>query len=311
MKNFVRTFPCWTFLLLSSVACFSVFASEDDFVVESFTEQSEGNEVPGAQVQGLVIIRNVANAQDGAPLQLQFEKLIFSQDASPQLGHQRIKAEREQAVNALDRAVQLTDRQKRKLDLAGQIDHQRFFDRLKAASHVIRAHGGLTKEDQIVIRQLASKAMHGLYGPDSFFMKSIPVILDRNQLALLNERKHSIHSGLIKNAVRDFEARLTLSEDQRNRLIQIMLDEIPFDPASENGELLVARSERILMMYRLSCFAKEKIETLFDPIQWQKVRPMLEECYHYKEYLVDRGLLDPDLDTLNADHATIQTKESK
>ena len=77
MKNFVRTFPCWTFLLLSSVACFSVFASEDDFVVESFTEQSEGNEVPGAQVQGLVIIRNVANAQDGAPLQLQFEKFIF------------------------------------------------------------------------------------------------------------------------------------------------------------------------------------------------------------------------------------------
>ena len=36
-----------------------------------------------------------------------------------------------------------------------------------------------------------------------------------------------------------------------------------------------------------------------------------EECYHYKEYLVDRGLIDPNLDALNVDDPMIRNKESK
>ena len=311
MNGFVRSFPCGPFLLLSSIACFSVFASEDDYVVDRLDENSTDNELPGAQVQRLVVIRDLAIARNGAPLQLQFEKMIFSQDGSAQLGHQRIKADREQAINALDRAVQLTDLQKRKLDLAGQVDHQRFLDRFKAASQIFCAQGGWTKEDQKVIRQLEAKATNGLIGPDSFFMKSIPVTLNNNQLALLNERKRSIHSSMIKKALRDFDARLTLSERQRESLTQIMLDQIPYDPTSENGELLVSRSEQMTMMYRLSCIANEKIEPLFAPIEWHKVQPMLEQCYHYKEYLIERRLLDPEADVVNADDGAIRIKEPK
>jgi hypothetical protein len=205
----------------------------------------------------------------------------------------------------------LTENQRRKLDLAGEIDRLRFLDQVKAVSHHLRARIVLTEDDQKVVRQLQAKSTNGILGPESFFSKSTPVILDHNQLALLNERKHSTYSGLIRDALRNFEARLTLSEQQRESLTQIMLDEIPYDPTSENGELLVGRSERIMMMYRLSCYADKKIESLFDPIQWEKVRPMLEECYHYQEYLVDRGLLDPDLENLNADQPMIRNKESK
>ena len=311
MNCFLRSFLIRPPVLLFSIACLSVFASDDDFVVDRLEEKSMDNEVPGAQVQRLAVIRDLAIARNGTPLQLQFEKMIFSQDGSAQFGHQRIKAEREQAINALDRAVQLTDHQKRKLDLAGQVDHQRFLDRFQAASQIFCAQGGWTKEDQKVIRQLEVKATNGLIGPDSFFMKSIPVTLNNNQLALLNERKRSIHSSMIKKALRDFDARLTLSERQRESLTQIMLDQIPYDPTSENGELLVSRSEKMMMMYRLSCIANEKIEPLFDPIEWHKVQPMLEQCYHYKEYLIDRALLDPDTDVVDADDPAIRIKKAK
>ena len=313
MNGFERSFPSWTFLVLSSVACFSVCASEDDFVVDSLNEQSQDDDVvkPQFQGQGGAAFGNVVILPMDRAIELQFEKMIFSQDGSVELGDQRIKAEREQAINALDRDAQLTDDQKRKLELAGQIDHQRFRNRLKAATQVFRAGLGNTNEAQREMHLLRAKTNTGLLGGESFFTKSIPVILDNNQLALINERKRSIHGGMIKKALRDFDSIVKLSEHQRESLSQIMLDEIPFDSTSESGELLASKSERMMMMYRLSCYANEKIELLFDAVQWQKVQPMLKECYHYRGYLVDRGLIDPDLDALNIDHATIQTRESK
>ncbi len=276
MNCIVQSFPIQLLVLLSGVVCFSVFAAEDDIVNDRPEEQLTEDGVNAAKIQRGFAIRNQAMVPIGDRAALQFEKMIFRQEGNAAIGDQWIKAEREQAINSLDRAAQLTDNQKRRFDLAGEIDRRRFLSQVKAASQKIRGGLDFTEEDQKVIRHLQAKTTTGLLGPGSFFIKSIPTILGNNQLALLNERKRSIHSGLIRNALRDFEARLTLSEQQRKSLTQIMLDEIPYDPASENGELLAARSERIMMMYRLSCIANEKIESLFEPIQWQKVRPMLE-----------------------------------
>ena len=311
MSCFVRSFPIQLLVLLSGVVYSSVFAAEDDVVNDCLDAQLTKDGVNAAKIQKVFAIRNQAIVPIGDRAAIQFEKMIFRQDGSAAIGDLWVKAEREQVINSLDRTVQLTDNQKRRFDLAGEIDRRRFLSQVKAVSQMIRGGLDFTEEDQKAVRLLQAKATTGLLGPGSFFIKSIPTILANNQLALLNERKRSIHSGLIRNALRDFEARLTLSEQQRKSLTQIMLDEIPYDPASENGELLAARSERIMMMYRLSCFANEKIESLFDPVQWQKVRPMLEECYHYKEYLIERGLLDPDADVVEADQPAIRMKEPK
>ncbi len=311
MNGFVRSFPCGPFLLLSSIACFSVFASDDDFVVDRLDENATGNEIPGAQIQRLAVIRDLAIDPIDDEVVVQFEKFIFHQDGNAKLGELRMNAEREQAINALDRVVRLTNTQKRKLDLAGQIDCRRFLNRVKAASQNFRNPVHRTNESQKEMMRLRAKTDSGVLSSDSFFIKSISVILDSSQMVLLNERKRSIHHGLIKKSLRDFEARLTLSERQRESLTQIMLDEIPYDPTSENGELLVSRSEQMMMMYRLSCIADEKIESLFAPAQWHKVQPLIKECYHYKEYLVDRGLLDPEADVVHADDPAIRIKEPK
>jgi hypothetical protein len=311
MNCFVRSIPCLLLMLHSGIACFFVFAAEDDFVVNGLSEQLVGKDVLDAQVKPVVVIKNPAVAPIDDAAVNQFKKFIFSQDGNAELGDQRINAEREQTINALDRVVRLTDNQRRKLDLAGQIDRQRFLDRVKVASQNFLTELGRTKEAQKEMMLLRAKTNAELLGCGSFFMKAVPTVLDKNQLAFITERKRSIHGGLIKKALRDFEARLTLSEHQRESLAQIMLDEIPYRPTSENGELLVSRSEQMMMMYRLSCIADQKIESLFDPVEWQKVQPLLQGCYHYKEYLVDRGLLDPNSDVLNADNPSIRFKEPK
>jgi hypothetical protein len=311
MNRCVRSFPSMFLLFFSSAVCFSVFASEDDFVVDHPDERVAEDDEIGVKIQGVVAIRNLAIAPRGDAAVIRFENMIFSQDGSAEIGDHRIRAEREQTINSLNRAVRLTDAQKRKLDLAGQIDRQRFFDQVKAASQNTRVGLVWTKEDQKAVRKLQAKTTTGLLGPGSFFAKSIPIILNNDQLALLYQGKRSIHRDLIKNALRDLETRLTLSEQQRESLTQIMLDEIPYDPTSENGELLVSKSERMMMKYRLSRFAARKLESVFDPLQWQKVRPLLEEWYHYQDYLVDRGLLDFDADVAHADDPAIRMKEPK
>ena len=142
MNCFAGSFPSRILVLLSSIASLSAIASEDDFVVDRLNEQSAGKDVLGVQAQQRVVIRNVAIVPIGKAAAQQFEKMIFRQDGSVEFGDQRIKAERVQAIKALDSAVQLTDNQKRRFDLAGEIDRRRFLDQVKAASQNFLAGAG-------------------------------------------------------------------------------------------------------------------------------------------------------------------------
>ena len=91
-----------------------------------------------------------------------------------------------------------------------------------------------------------------------------------------------------------------------------MLDQIPYAPTNENSELLSASHVRtVVMKYRVSRHADHEIESLFAPVEWQKVQPLLKEWYNSKDHFVELGLLDPEPDVLNVDDPTIRFKEPK
>ncbi len=310
MQRYVRSLQNRFLLFLSSVVCFSVFASEDDRAVDRLSAPALADEVHVGLFFGKGV-RHWANAHIDDADERQFEEFIFSRDGSAELGDKRINTERDQAINALDCAVRLTDNQKRKFDLAGQIDRRRFFNRVHAARQNFYA-AFRTMEVQTELMQLRAKTCVGLLGSESFFMKSIPVILNSSQLAVINERKHSLHIGLIKSVLRDFESRLTLNEYQRESLVKIMFDQIPYAPTNENSEFLsVSHVRTAVMKYRVSRHADHEIESLFAPVEWQKVQPLLKEWYNLKEHFVELGLLDPEPDVLNVDDPTIRFKEPK
>jgi hypothetical protein len=197
-------------------------------------------------------------------------------------------------IEALDRACQLSEAQKKKLHLAGQGDIERFFDRYELVKQKFQALNNDQQKLQQIwqdINPLQTTLQAGLFHDDSLVYKLLRNTLTGEQRARYEafdrERRAFHHRASIELAITMLEQGTPLRDAQRQQLIALLTNQTK--PPRKFGQY-----EYYAIMFQLGRVPEEKLKPLFDPAQWNVVSRYLAQCKGMEPMLRQSGQLPDD-----------------
>jgi parvulin-like peptidyl-prolyl isomerase len=222
-----------------------------------------------------------------------FDQWVFGNHAVMHTGSRRtMDSQIELWMNAIDAVCRLTDQQRLKLRLAAKGDVAHFMQDVE----VVRAKFMLVRKDQDKVNEiyqeiqpLAARFQRGVFGEDSLLQKVVSNTLDDEQAEKWREaesRRREFHFRTrVEHIVLSMGHSLALSEKQRDKLIELLLDRTePMESASQY--------EFYLMMYRLSEMPQDELKPLFDDPQWASMKRQLQQAKSLEPFLKSQGLLE-------------------
>jgi len=232
-----------------------------------------------------------------------FDQWIFQQDQNPAGARKRLDSALVMHLEAIERASQLTDAQRKKLQLAGRGDMKRFFDRYETAKQKFQ----LVKDDQQKMQEiwqdispLQMSMQAGLFDADSLFYKSLHNTLTGEQWAKYDavdrERREFSYRASIVQAVSGWEQGMPLRDAQRRELIRLLTKE-----TKPPRKLTPYAGTWIL--FQLSHIPQEKLKPIFDEVQWKTMRQYLANSKNLGQFVKQLGLLDEEADRADAQPA--------
>ena len=231
------------------------------------------------------------------------DQWVFQQDRNVAGARQRLDSQLALRIEELDRACQLTDAQKEKLQLSGKGDMRRFFDRYD----MVKKKFQRVKNDQQKMREiwqdispLQISLEAGLFHEDSLLGKSLVHTLTAEQFkrydAVIRERRAARHRAAIEMTVAILEQKIPLRDDQRRDLTGLLAKQ------TKLGRRL-GQYEHFLIMIQLDRVPEEKLKPLFDPMQWKVVKqqvhgiermePFLRQCGEWPDTDDEADKADP------------------
>jgi hypothetical protein len=244
-----------------------------------------------------VVVRDVAAAQPLAPnVAVKAEPLsvvdqwLFPEDQTaakratwePQLAGQ---------LAELRRCCNLSDAQAKKMALAMQRDVEQFF----ATVEQLRERFPDTDKADIeeVTREMYPLQMRAntgeLCGPDSFFEKTLPRVLDDEQLstyrAIVNERLRGRYLAAIDASLLDVDESISLDSRQHDTLRRLLAEQ------SLPRTVPTGRNRIRLIMYRISQLPDDHLKPLFDERHWKAFNEDRIRFEDYRDYLKQIGVL--------------------
>jgi hypothetical protein len=206
-------------------------------------------------------------------------------------GRTWLEASLKQKIDQMGRVCELSDLQKHKLLLAGKGDIQRFetcVDDLKASVKL----GAMAPEKYTELfqktRPLQILVQQGLFGSTSLFQKTLTTLLRPEQLVryeqLERERRVWRYRARVEMCVAQFDAVLGLRDDQRRRLVQLILNKTR--PPKHFGQ-----SDRLLVLVQMSRLPEEDLKSILDPAQWPEMRRRLVNARRMLPALKQNGLI--------------------
>jgi hypothetical protein len=219
----------------------------------------------------------------------QFDQWVFQQDRNASGARQRLDRFLALRVEDIDRACRLTDAQKKKLQLAGAGDVQRFFDRYDAVKQKFQ----LMKDDEQKMQQiwqdispLQTSLQAGLFHDDSLMAKSLHNTLTGEQFtrydAIARERRAFHHRATIERAVAMLEQGMPLRAAQRRELTTLLTNQTK--PPRKSGQY-----EYYVIMFQLGRVPEERLKALFDNTQWKVVNRQLDQYKQMEPLLRQSG----------------------
>ena len=201
-------------------------------------------------------------------------------------------------VNEIGKLFGLSQTQKDKLELAGKGDIDRFVrrvDELKGKwqpRRVPQAQFNAMARETWPLQQLLG---HGLFESGSLFQKTLLTTLRPDQAAHYEqndrERREYRNEAYVELVVIQLDAILGLSDDQRQRLLQLLLDR----------DSRVARFRSVRTSRRaggMSRLPDDTFLSLFDPGQWRQLKLKLATARSTVATFKQLGLVfDDDLKT--------------
>jgi hypothetical protein len=221
----------------------------------------------------------------------QFERSVFQQDGTASRAHQRLDQQLAAQIVTIDRACNLTDAQKRKLQLAGRGDIKRFFDRyegIKRKSQAVENDLQGVGDIQQDLNSLRTASQGELFHEDSLLIKSLPGTLTREQFAqyetVARERRATRHRSSIEQAITTLQRGMYMRDTQRRQLITLMTNETK--PPRKSGPY-----DFYTLILQLGRLPEAKLKPLFDDAQWQIVNAQLERFKELEPTLKQSGQL--------------------
>jgi hypothetical protein len=231
-----------------------------------------------------------------------FEQWVFQNSGRYAGSKQHLGLQLLLQIEDLDRACKLNDAQRKKLQLTGQGDIKRFFDRYEK----VKKRFDLLKNDQQKLFQeiwqdispLQQTLQSGLFSEDSILYKSLHNTLTAEQWeryqAYSSERRAFQHRYNIEFAVAMIEMSIPLRAGQRRELMAVL--STLTKPPRRSGQY-----GYYLVMYQLAQAPQEKLKPLFDDTQWKAVSATFNQYKGMRQWLKQSGQLPEDDDDEKAD----------
>ncbi len=210
-------------------------------------------------------------------------------------GRTWLEASLKQKIDQMGRVCELSDLQRHKLLLAGKGDIQRFEIRVEDLKASVNL-GAMPPEKYTELfqktRPLHTLVQQGLFGTTSLFQKTLTTLLRPEQLAhyeqLEHERRVWRYRARVEMCVAQFDAVLGLRDDQRHRLVQLILKKTR--PPKHFGQ-----SDHWLVLVQMSRIPEEELRSILDPAQWPEMHRRMINARRMIPALKQNGLvLDED-----------------
>jgi hypothetical protein len=220
-----------------------------------------------------------------------FDQWVFGGGRNSVAGRKRLESLLALQIDQVDRTCALTDAQKKKLQLAGQGDIKRFFNRVEEK----RKKFQLVKNDQNKvgeifqeIQPLQNNLNTGLYGDGSLFVKTLKRTLDADQAAKFDkvqrDKKMFRYRAKIDLAVTMLDRSVGLKAEQRRKLAKLLLEET--QPPEKFGQW-----DYYVVLLQAAELPQDKLKPLFDEVQWKLMTRQLDQAKGMKQFLQQNGFL--------------------
>lgn len=220
------------------------------------------------------------------PLQtIQFTEESFDRGNFSQMTSITARKQAEALLSAsiafIAKVTDLDDAQKNKLQLAGEIDIQRFFSEYDAVKRGLQ-FGSISRDvwqeqftrARIEVQPLLTRFSSGLHGDGSLFGKTLQTCLDPEQLNSVevqrDARKRAIYARNVTLALATIDRTVPLTRKQREKVTEILVTE------TEPPDVYEISSRLVFQIVGRMDQVKSQLEPLFSETEWKVVNLMIE-----------------------------------
>jgi hypothetical protein len=194
-------------------------------------------------------------------------------------------------VQNVNRARELSDAQREKLQMAGEFD----IKRMSRAIDELREKFRLAGQDQDTYSRLITEGsmmqqslQSGVSGDTSLFQKVLQQTLNQQQSAQYEqqerERRKFHYQAKIELTFLNLEGSISLTADQRQQLIKLLVDQT--EPPKKFGQY-----DTYAIFYKLGKISDAKLKPILDDSQRQALKKMIDRFRGIEPTLRSQGYL--------------------
>jgi hypothetical protein len=247
-------------------------------------ELDDNGNAPAAVGLGAALIQQMPNLE-------QVDQWVFGRFGGSGGARTRLDSSLALRLEDLSRTCGITDTQKKKLKLAGRGDIKRFFDRVEEVKRKFQTLNDPNANIWQEIQPLQVEVNAGLFGDDSLYTKTIRNTLTEDQTAryesLLRQRRTARFRATVEWFVVHVDKGLGLSDDQRRRLVKLLVNETR--PPRKFGQ-----GDYWYLMLQTSKIPPAKLTTLFDAPQWRLLSRQFAQARGMEQWLKTNGVIADD-----------------
>ena len=248
--------------------------------------QDDDDDPPAEVVLGRGQVQNFEMPEN------QFDQWVFQNFPTAVAARTKLDQMLSLQMDDVDRACQLTEAQKKKLQLAGRGDMMQFFEQVE----VVRKKFLLVRKDQQKFNEiwqdispLQMKFQAGLFSEDSFYHKTLRNMLKGEQLSKYSqidgERRKFQYRAKVELVVAMLENALPLRDEQRQKVITLIVEETK--PPRSFGQ----QQDYYIVMWNISKIPEKTIKPLFNDAEWKVLNQQFAQVRGLEQWLKQSGAL--------------------
>jgi hypothetical protein len=215
----------------------------------------------------------------------QFEKWVFGRVGGADRARSRLETRLAWEINRVDAVCRFTPEQRKKLEIAGQGDIKRFFDRLGAVKADLGRKAGLL-DARALLRELLPVRMQveaNVFVDGSIFVKTLKTTLTPEQLARYDTWTRDFYRLRVQWVAFSLDVGTPMSSETRTRLATMIMSQTRplrrYDGAYDFQAIL----------YQASRIPEAKLRPIFDDAQWRVLQLHFDDAKKQGEFLVAHG----------------------
>lgn len=219
-----------------------------------------------------------------------FEQWVFG-GKNPAQVEQMLMSRLTVLLNSVERACELSEAQRKKLELAARGDVRKVFRQVDQVREKFGEVGNDQQKLQEIMQEIQpiqTKINSSFFDDNSLLHKVLKGTLDQEQSRKYEQeelkRRKFQYEAKIELTLAMLESGVPLREQQRQRFVKLLLDET--EPPRKFGQ-----QAYYAVLYLASTLEEEKLKPIFDDAQWRAVKQLFSQGKAMKAHLKSNGFI--------------------